>query len=460
MTRKTVAIIGAGPVGLAAGAHALERRLSIVLLEQGPEVGHSILQWKHVRMFSPWQYNVDRACARLLHQIGWQRPAPDALPTGGELVQQYIPPLGNETALKGHIILSSKVSAISRVGFDKLKTTGREKAQFEIRYMRAHEEHVLFADAIIDASGTWFSPNAAGANGLPAIGESAAQEHISYAMPDVRGEKRTRFANKRVAVLGGGHSAVGTILDLASRREAAPDTDIVWLVRGADTQRSFGGGENDQIAARGALGTKFRHLVEGGKIKMETGFGLTHMQKEPDGLRVATGPGRADRHVMVDELVVATGFRPDDSFCGELRMELDPTTECPPTLAPLIDPNIHSCGTVRPHGARELAHPEVGSYIAGMKSHGRAPTFLMITGYEQVRSIVADIVGDKEGAAQVQLPLPETGVCSAPLDNDADAGCCAATSEQSVSACCDAPSAERTQSCYVHREADPRGNRA
>jgi len=141
---------------------------------------------------------------------------------------------------------------------------------------------------------------------------------------------------------------------------------------------------------------------------------------------------------MADELVVATGFRPDYSFASELRLELDAATECPPILAPLIDPNIHSCGTVRPHGARELAQSETGFYIAGMKSYGRAPTFLMITGYEQVRSIVADIVGDKEGAARVELVLPETGVCSAPLDEDSDGdgGCCDDSSPKETKGCC------------------------
>lgn len=447
MTAKSVAIIGAGPVGLAAGAHALERGLSVVILEQGDQVGHAIREWKHVKMFSPWEFNVDAACERLLNPTGWQRADPETLPTGGELVEQYVAPLGNDTVLKDHIKLGSRVTAISRVGFDKLKTAGREAAPFEIRYTRANEEHVLFADAVIDASGTWYTPNPAGANGLPAIGERDAQAHVSYVMPDVLGEKRARFANKRVAVLGGGHSAVGTILDLVTLREAEPDTDIVWLVRGEDAQRSFGGGENDQIAARGALGTKFRHLVESGKTKMETGFGVTHVLQGPDGLRVATGPRGDDRHVIVDELVVATGFRPDYSFTSELRLELDPTTECTPTLAPLIDPNIHSCGTVRAHGARELSHPEVGFYIAGMKSYGRAPTFLMITGYEQVRSIVADIVGDKEGAAKVELVLPETGVCSAPLDNDGGGECCDAPAPASTSTCCAPPSSNEKESC-------------
>ncbi|RKZ70732.1 MAG: FAD-dependent oxidoreductase [Gammaproteobacteria bacterium] len=435
MKPQIVAIIGAGPVGLAAGAQALERGLTPIIFEQGAEVAHAIRQWQHVKMFSPWEFNIDTAAEKLLNDAGWHRPDDNELPTGGELVERYIAPLGTQTILKQYVKLSAKVTAISRVGLDKLMTAGREEAKFEIRYTQDDQQQVALADAVIDISGTWSTPNPAGSNGLPAFGEPEAAEHISYVMPDVLGRKREQFANKRVAVLGGGHSAVGTILDLVTLREEAPDTDITWLVRGEDTGRSFGGGDNDQIEARGALGTKFKHLIEGGKIRIESGFYLSHIARQSNGLKISSSAIEEDKYVTVDELVVSTGFRPDYSFASELRLELDPATECPPILAPMIDPNVHSCGTVRPHGARELAQPEKGFYIAGMKSYGRAPTFLMITGYEQVRSIIADIVGDKEGAARVELVLPETGVCSAPLDNDNDndneEGCCAPTSQQS-----------------------------
>ena len=421
MKPHTVAIIGAGPVGLAAAAHALERELTPIIFEQGNEVAHAIRQWRHVKMFSPWEFNIDAASEKLLNDTGWQRPDDDKLPTGGELVDRYIEPLGTKTILKQYIKLSAKITAISRVGFDKLKTDGREEAQFEIRYLQNKQQQVALVDAVIDISGTWSTPNPAGSNGLPAFGEPEASEHISYVMPDVLGTKRNQFANKRVAVLGGGHSAVGSILDLIALKEAAPDTQITWLVRSDNTQSSFGGGENDQVKARGDLGTRFKHLVESGQITIESGFHLSHITQEGGELKISSGDLKDNQSVVVDELVVSTGFRPDYSFASELRLELDPATECPPILAPLIDPNVHSCGSVRPHGAKELSQPEAGFYIAGMKSYGRAPTFLMITGYEQVRSIIADIVGDKEGAARVELVLPETGVCSAPLDDD---GCC------------------------------------
>lgn len=432
---KTVAIIGAGPVGLAAAAHILERGLRPVVLEAGENVGHSVHQWGHVQLFSPWEYNIDRAAARLLGTAGWNSPEPDQYPTGAELVERYLEPLATKTVLAPHIRTSSRVTDISRVGFDRLKTRGREAAPFEIRYQNGQGPRVMQADAVIDASGTWQSPNPAGANGLLAIGETQAADKIAYGMPDVLGKDRTRYAGKTVAVLGAGHSAIGTLTDLARLAEQVPDTKPIWLLRGNDPSKAFGGGANDKLVARGELGAVFAALVASDRVKVETEFRVSHLAAAGSRLTVATGETSCDRRVVVDELVVATGFRPNLDFVRELRIQLDPTIECPVALAPLIDPNEHSCGTVRPHGARELAQAEPGFYFAGMKSYGRAPTFLMITGYEQIRSIAADIAGDRKAAERVELDLPETGVCNRSARLDANK-CCGGPALTDVDARC------------------------
>jgi cation diffusion facilitator CzcD-associated flavoprotein CzcO len=432
---RTVAIIGAGPVGLAAAAHVLERGLRPIVLEAGDSAGHSVRQWSHVQLFSPWEYNIDRAAARLLAPTGWNSPEPDEYPTGAELFERYLEPLATKTVLATHIHTSSRVTDISRVGFDKLKTRGREAAPFEIRYQNGQGPKVVRAGAVIDASGTWHSPNPAGANGLPAIGEKQAANRIAYGMPDVLGKHRARYAGKTVAVLGAGHSAIGTLADLARLAQQAPETSPIWLLRGDDPAKAFGGGANDKLAARGELGAAFAALVAAGRIKVESGFRVSHLAADGTRLVVGTGAGCCGRQVVVDELIVATGFRPDLDFVRELRIVLDPAIECPVALAPLIDPNEHSCGTVRPHGARELAQAEPGFYFAGMKSYGRAPTFLMITGYEQVRSIAADIAGDREAAERVELELPETGVCNRSAVQDAN-NCCGGPALSAVDACC------------------------
>ena len=433
---KTIAIVGAGPVGLAAAAHALERGLEPVVLEAGEAVGHAVRQWSHVRMFSPWEYNIDKASARLLAATGWNSPDPQSYPTGGELVSRYVDPLATGTSLRDRIRLRSTVTAISRLGFDKVKSKGREAVPFEIRYQNGKGPERLVADAVIDATGTFYAPNPAGDNGLPAIGEREAAARVAYGMPDVLGRERARYAGKTVAVLGAGHSAIGTLIDLVKLKESVPDTTVIWLLRGTDPAKSFGGGANDKLSARGELGSAFARLVEKGALRVESGFHVTHLGAAQERLRIGAGSACCGRHVVADELIVATGFRPDLTYLGELRLGLDPALDCPIALAPLIDPNEHSCGTVRPHGARELSHPEMGFYIAGMKSYGRAPTFLMLTGYEQVRSIVADIAGDKQAAERVELVLPETGVCSRSPVEDAQ-GCCGGPAKADASACCE-----------------------
>ncbi|MCA0301170.1 MAG: NAD(P)-binding domain-containing protein [Proteobacteria bacterium] len=437
---KTVAILGAGPVGLAAAARVLERGMTPVVLEAGPEAAHAVRQWRHVRMFSPWEYNVDESAGRLLAATGWNAPAPDAYPTGGDLVDLYLEPLATRTPIKDHLRTNSRVTAVARGGFDKLKSNGRAFEPFTVRYRDDKGAQQLKADAVIDVTGTWFSPNPAGADGLPALGEEDAQDRVAYAMPDVLGRDRARYAGRTVAVLGAGHSAIGTLIDLGRLKDEAPETEVIWLLRGDRPDKAFGGGANDKLAARGALGIAFSELVAGGKVHVEAGFAVCHVRLEGDKLRVATASGCGGRHVLVDQLVVATGFRPSFDFLREVRLSLDPTVEAPPALAPLIDPNLHSCGTVRPHGARELAQPDPGFYIAGMKSYGRAPTFLMRTGYEQVRSIVAEIAGDRDAAARVELVLPETGVCAGPVTSAAPAasGCCGPAKPQAEAkkGCC------------------------
>src|SRR3954452_23555911 len=243
---KTIAIIGAGPVGLAAAAHVLQRGFTPVVLEAGPSAAHAVRQWAHVQLFSPWGYNIDRASERLLKQTGWNSPAPADYPTGGELVERYLEPLATRTRLKHHIRTSSRVTDISRVGFDKLKSKGREAAPFELRFQNGASAESIEAQAVIDASGAWFTPNPAGANGLAAIGERDNATNIAYGMPDVLGKSRARYAGKTVAVLGAGHSAVGTLIDLALLSTEPAGTKPVWLLRGDNPSKAFGGGANDK----------------------------------------------------------------------------------------------------------------------------------------------------------------------------------------------------------------------
>jgi thioredoxin reductase len=444
-SKLPVAVIGAGPVGLAAAAHLLERGETPVLFEAGEAVGASIRAWSHVRMFSPWEFNVDRAAARLLAAAGWRHPAKDAIPTGGELVARYLEPLASLPALRRHLHLGSRVTAVTRKGCDKVRTAGRADQPFVLRVVdEGGQERLVEARAVIDASGTWTSPNPAGADGLPAIGEGAVADRILYGIPDVLGGLRTRYAGRTTMVIGGGHSALNALIELAELREQVSGTRIYWAMRKENIELAYGGEEADALPARGSLGIQARRLVESGAVTVVSPFRVERIERKADNaLRVVGDLQGAEERFDVDEVIVATGFRPDFSFLREVRLSIDPWLESSGTIGPLIDPNLHSCGTVRPHGAKELSHAEPGFFIAGMKSYGRAPTFLLTTGHEQVRSIVAALTGDAAGAARVELELPETGVCktgpvvkrkiSVPATA---ASCCGGPAPAKTDACC------------------------
>lgn len=417
-----VAVIGAGPVGLAAAARLVRRGLPTVVLEAGPGPGTSVREWGHVRLFSPWELCLDPVAAGMLEEAGWDPPAPDGLPTGTELVERYLEPLSELEALRGSIRYGHRVTAVTRVDRDRLKgTDDRGRVPFFLRWEADGAPGHLRARAVIDASGTWTRPRPLGGHGLPALGEEEAGDRIRYGIPDVLGEDRARYAGRRTAVVGAGHSAANVLLDLVRLGEDAPGTEPLWVLRGGRPGRVFRREEDgdDQLEARGQLERTLREEVEAGRIEMVTGFGTRKVERRCGAVALMDGDGRS---LSVDRVVGVTGFRPDLEMLRELRLDLDPLTEAPRALGPLIDPNVHDCGTVPPHGAGELGHPEPGFYMVGMKSYGRAPTFLLPTGYEQVRSVVAALAGDEEAARGVEVEHPGTGVCSADAAREEERG--------------------------------------
>ena len=430
-SRLPVVVLGGGPVGLAAGAHLADRGLPFVVLEAGPAVGAAVREWGHVRTFTPWRYLVDPTAERLLRTTGWSVPTTPVPPTGDELVHAYLEPLA--AVLGERVRLGARVTAVSREGVDKGRSLGREQHPFVVRTVdtdgRTSDQR---AAAVLDATGTWRRPNPLGASGLPAVGEQEAAPYLTGPLPDVLGRDRARFAGRRTLVVGAGHSAAGTLLALGRLAQQEPGTEIVWAVRGPSAERTYGGGAADELAERGRLGSDLRALVSAGAVQLVTGFSTVALVPHGATVAVHSADGRALGRLHT--VVPATGFRPDLSVLSELRLDLDPGLEAPRALGPLVDPAWHSCGTVPPHGHRELAHPEPGLYVVGMKSYGRAPTFLVTTGHEQVRSVVAALAGDLRAADEVQLVLPETGVCSVDARgvDTAAGGCCGTATEVGV----------------------------
>ena len=364
---------------------------------------------------------------------GGPHPTGDRYPTGEQWATLYLQPLAD--ALGDRVVYDTTVTGIARRGRDRVVDSGRDEQPYTAHLRGADgAEYRIQARAVVDASGTYTTPNPLGSDGYPAAGEKAAAAQIAYRVPNLDSpDDAARYGGRRTAVVGSGHSALTALVALATLAETQPGTTAVWVLRRGGVDNVYGGGDADQLPARGALGARARQAVAAGHIEVVTGFRTDAVERElVDGagdaadshgretLTLVSDNGR--RISDLDEVIGLTGFRPDHRLSGELRLNLDARLEAPIKLAPLIDPNIHSCGTVYPHGADVLGHDEDGLYSVGMKSYGRAPTFLAMTGYEQVRSVAAALAGDHDAASRVELTLPDTGVCGGSGLFDADAG--------------------------------------
>ncbi|MDQ2661565.1 MAG: FAD-dependent oxidoreductase [Actinomycetota bacterium] len=436
-----VAIIGAGPIGLATAANFTERGIDFVLLEAGDRVGASVEEWGHIRFFSPWRHLVDPVSRRLLADTGWAEPPADSLPTGAELVRDFLVPLAQLPAIAARTRLGVTVTDVTREGMDRTRTKGRAEAPFLLRVQTPDGIEEVTARAVVDASGTYRTPNSLGSSGLDPLGLAEVADVVSPAMPDVLGRERAAFAGRHTVVVGAGHSAANTMLNLVQLAEEEPGTRITWVIRNATAARVTTA-PDDELRARASIGARVDALVAAGRIALVDRFEIVRLSRgsrdasssvgrsstnggdASSGIRITGRRGDGLETIEADRIVNATGFRPNLEMLREIRLELDEIVEAPRRLAPLIDPNVHSCGTVEPHGFAELTQPERDFFIVGMKSYGRAPTFLLATGYEQVRSISAWLAGDTAAARNVELVLPATGVCSTDAAAATVSNCC------------------------------------
>ncbi|MGB3257266.1 MAG: FAD-dependent oxidoreductase [Ornithinimicrobium sp.] len=409
-------VIGAGPIGLAAAAELLQRGQDVVVLESGSAPAAAVRSWGHVRLFSPWSEVISPAAERLLSRSGWTSPAQDTYPTGHQWADLYLDPLAE--ALGERVRCGHRVIGVAKHDRDLVVDDQRDDQPFVVTVAvssgpggEVGHSYRQEAAAVIDASGTKGMPNPLAADGYPATGEVTLARHLHYGTPDPRAMPR-RYADRAVAVVGSGASALTSLLALTSstlREGGHAPSRVVWVVRRGEVGDAFGGGSADELPQRGALGTAVHQGVEQGRIEVVTGFRTSAIERSGHGVALASSDDRTiDR---LDEVIVATGYRPDLSLLSEARLDLDPRLQAPRRLAPSIDPNRHSCGSVAPHGYDVLQQGDPGLFLAGMKSYGRASSFLAMVGFEQVRSIAAAIDGDLASAAAVELTLPDTGVC-------------------------------------------------
>jgi cation diffusion facilitator CzcD-associated flavoprotein CzcO len=327
--------------------------------------------------------------------MGWDPPEISHIPTGDELASDYLEPLASCPPIKDRLKLRSRVRSVTKLHVDRSAQHERRSLPFELTVETPGKgkTQTFLARAIIDASGVLDTPRPMGVNGLPIDGEASCNGRITYGIPPL-GDLATIGA--RVLVLGSGHSAMQSVVALSmSERQR----QIVWALRRDKTCGFLCSASSDRFPARLVLQSEARRRIDSGHVRMLFGAIFTRVSKTTSGIVVTSIDGTREEF---DHIVVATGYRPDFAMVRELQTDFDPVYECSAGMRPVLDTAAGCCGAVPPHGEAELRHPETGFYVVGVRSFGRASSFLMLAGYEQVRTIAASLAGDTDGV----LPRP------------------------------------------------------
>ena len=396
--RNTLAIVGAGPIGLEAALAALDRGLDAHVFERG-EVGAHPRAWGHVRMFTPWRMNVGPTSRAHLEKAGWKNPDPEVCPTGEELADGYLEPLARLSELEGRIHAHAQVVHLARRGLLKGDSIGRRDHPFRLLVRDAGgRESYLHAFSAIDASGVYGQPNWAGDGGIPARQELYLAPQMSYHVDDVVGLRRSRHAGKRTLVVGGGASSATSVASLAKLAAEVSGTQVIWVTRGG-REALLPENAGDPLSERRALYARARALASGadpavehiGEVRIE-GFDFNSATHR---YRVTLMRDEETRVVEVDQVLVNTGFGPDNSLYRELQVHECYASRGPMKLAAaLLGASAGDCLTTPAFGADVLTNPEPDFFILGHKSYGRNPNFLLETGYKQVAEVVARLTGE------------------------------------------------------------------
>lgn len=396
-----IAILGAGPVGLEAALHAAEWGADVRVLEER-DVAANVEAWGHVRLFSPFGMNHTDLGRRTLVARGLELPDEDACLTGREYRARYLLPLAESPPLAGRIETGVRVVQVSREGLLKNDSIGdgstRAAHAFRILVEKNGSEREERADAVIDATGSYRSPNWIGAGGIPALGERAARDRIEYGIPDVVGAERARYAGRRVLLVGGGHSAATSAVALARLAREAPGTSAVWATRRAGAE-PIARVADDPLPERDALGRAANALAAdpGSGVSWSGGTTVAEIGAEGAGFRVTLATPHGAREECFDRVIANVGYQPDASLHRQLQVH-----ECYATLGPMklsaailaaSGSGSGDCLGLGGFGPDAITNPEPNFFILGMKSYGRNSNFLLRTGHEQVQDALQLLAG-------------------------------------------------------------------
>jgi len=397
LARNTLAIIGAGPVGIEAALATIDAGFDVHAFEQGEPGAHPIA-WGHVRMFTPWRMNVGPATGRHLRAAGWKTPDPESCPTGIELAESYLQPAAALPELNERLHGSSQVVQVGRRAMlkgEQIGTGERRRQPFRLLVRdQGGRENFLHAFAVIDASGVYGQPMRAGEGGLPARQELYLAPQMDYHLVDVFGARRPQFAGKRTAMIGAGASAATAVADLARLADESADTKVLWVTRGQDVCAEIPG---DPLAGRRALFARARELAAGAHPAVQhiAGFEVEGFEynSATHRYRVTLTRGEERRLEEVDRVLIHTGYGPDRSIHRELQIHECWATEGLMNVSAALLGQT-DCLDAGASGIDVLKSPEPDYYVVGHKSYGRSPHFLLEHGYAQVEAVVAQLAKD------------------------------------------------------------------
>lgn len=386
-----VAILGAGPVGLEAALAAADAGWPFTVYEGAECAGGNVAQWAHVRLFTPWSMNVSERMDRHLRAAGWRPPeGDDECPTGSQLIAELLEPVASLPEVASRIHYGSRVLNVAREGLLKHEEIGSEERAarpFRIVVQRGDgTTATASAGLVLDCTGNYATPNAAGDGGIPAPGEGGLADRIVRRMPDLVRE-RDSWAGRAILLIGAGWSAQTTARDLAELVPSAPGTEVIWAVRHANPH--WGEVADDPLPARQALVESSRRIAAGLVPGFRMEFGVSVDSFDRDGDRILArlrGAGR--KEVRVDRVLSLTGYVPDAALYRQLQVHECYATSAPMGLAAqLLGGAGANCLEPSGFGVDVLRNPEPNFFLLGAKSYGRNSEFLMRTGYEQVREV-------------------------------------------------------------------------
>ncbi len=387
MSRRRIAILGAGPIGLEAALYAATLDLPVTVYERG-QIGEHLRQWGHVRLFSPFGMNTTPlGLARIkaeLHQHSL--PGEQECITGRDHRTAYLEPLAGCTLLRGRIQTGIQAVAVGRQGLLKQDLPGdpkRGQAPFRLLLRDSKgQEKIDEADIVLDCTGTYGQPRWLGHGGIPAPGERTARQHLAAGLEDISGEKKAHYADKTTLVIGAGYSAATSVALLADLAGKHPGTWVIWLARRGSSQ-PIRRVVNDSLRERDLVAARANMLATRTDSNVEFHPGLLVEAIEsrgPDkGFVVKAGCNGKNQTFEVDRVIANVGYTPDSDLYRELHVH-----EC----CAFSGTNGNSTSV-----AGVQRNPEPGFFILGAKSYGRNSTFLLRAGFEQVREVFAWIMG-------------------------------------------------------------------